>query len=95
MIVGYAEIHLRLQDCHSLKEKRRAIHGPIERIRSGLGASVSEVGDQELWGNAEIGIACVSSNTVQVESVLDKAIQILESSPALAISFINRDVMRI
>lgn len=80
MVVGVLRIDLRLEGCRSLKDKRRILRSLVDRSRRLSGASISEVGDQNLWGNAEIGAAVVSPSQAVAESGLARVRQIFEES---------------
>ncbi len=93
MVVGVLRVSLRLEGCRSLKDKRQIIRPLIEKMRRDLGASVAEVGDTELWGNAEIGFSVVSGNAVQVEQLLQK---ILERTEAAAhVQSVEQELIRL
>ena len=78
MVIGSLEVHLRLEGCRSLKEKRHVLRPLIERLRRDLRASVAEVGDNDLWNVATIGVAYVASTRLQVRQVLDAAVRTAE-----------------
>ncbi len=79
------EIHLRLTGCNSLKEKRHRIRPIMEKLRNRFRASVAEIGDNELWGNAVIGIAIVGSNETLAREAKARVIEFLESNPEIEI----------
>lgn len=81
MTVGWMRVGLRLAGCRSLKEKRHLIRPLVETLRRDFGCSVAEVGDQDQWGNAEIGLACVSASGVLVEAALERALRYLDEQP--------------
>lgn len=59
MTVGVLRVCLRLEGCRSLKDKRQILRSLLEGLRQDYKASVAEVGDHDLWGSAEIGVAVV------------------------------------
>ena len=79
MIVGSLEVHLRMDGCFSLKDKRRIVRHLTESLRHDLGLASAEVGDQELWNVATLGFASVANNRAQAERVLRRAQEIIES----------------
>ncbi len=93
MVVGVLRVSLRLEGCRSLKDKRQIIRPLIEKMRRDLGASVAEVGDTELWGNAEIGFSVVSGNAVQVEQLLQKIIERTEA--AAHVQSVEQELIRL
>lgn len=94
MTIGYAEIDLRLEGCNSLKEKRHIIKGQLEKIRRSLGVSASEVGDQDLWGNAVVGICFVSDNAQVAGRQIDRAIESFETLAGVEVVGLQRDLIR-
>jgi uncharacterized protein YlxP (DUF503 family) len=60
MVVGTLELELLLPGAGSLKEKRAVLNRLKDRIRTRFNASVAEVGEQDLWQRARIGVAVVS-----------------------------------
>ena len=73
-------IELLIPHSHSLKEKRRAIRGLKDRIRSKFNASVAEIAYQNKWQRAVLAVCLVggdkhylSSNTAQIRSLCEEA----------------------
>jgi uncharacterized protein YlxP (DUF503 family) len=94
MIIGSMEIQLRLDGCKSLKDKRRVIRSLIERVRRDFHVSISEVGDQDLWGNASIGVACVSNDSRHAESVLQHVVDAFDASPSVSVDSAEKRIER-
>ena len=92
MFVGLALVELRLPGSHSLKDKRACLRRVTDRLRRDLRLSVSEVHDQELWGNATLGLATVQNSPTLCEHVLDAALRLIESFPDLEMSGWSREV---
>jgi uncharacterized protein YlxP (DUF503 family) len=83
MIVGLCTIELYIPDGHSLKAKRQILLSLKDRLRRKFNLSVAEVGDHELWQKAVLGIACVSNESAHVNSVLDQALNLVQSVPTI------------
>lgn len=79
MVIGVCKIVLSLDDVFSLKEKRHIVKSIVERLRGRFNASVSEVGLQDLWKNAVIGIACVSNEVGVADSMLANMVNFVEN----------------
>jgi uncharacterized protein len=90
VIVGSVEICLRLEGCHTLKEKRHLIRPLMERVRRDFQVAVAEVDDQDLWGNATIGAACVTNDVAHAESVLQKVVDTFDSHPEVSVQWANK-----
>ncbi len=81
MIVGLCTVELYLPDSQSLKAKRQVLLSLKDRVRDRFNVSVAEVGDQELWQKAILGIACVANEQKHVNQVLDQAMNLIRSVP--------------
>ena len=80
MNVGVCKVRLQIPENQSLKGKRRVITSMCQRIRNRFGVSVAEVGDNESWQMATLGVACVSSSVRHADEILDNVIAYIENS---------------
>ena len=80
MNVGVCKISLRLPENMSLKGKRQVLKSMTSRVRNKFNVSVAEVGDQELWQLATIGICCVSNDRRYTNQVLSKVVDFVGDS---------------
>ncbi len=80
MNVGVLKIVLRLPGNRSLKGKRRTISSLTSRVRERYGVTVAEVGCNESWQTAEIGVACVSNSVRHADEALDRVLEYVEAS---------------
>ena len=83
MIVGLCTVDLYLPDGHSLKAKRQILLSLKDRLRDKFNVSVAEVGEQDLWQRAVLGIACVANEGGYVNQVLDQAVNLIRSVPTI------------
>lgn len=74
MFVGSLALHLRLDTCHSLKEKRSIVKSVIARLRNEFNISAAEVAEQDRWQTAIIGVACVSGDKHYAQQQLNAVI---------------------
>lgn len=74
MHIGVCHIKLRLPENLSLKGKRRVLKSITTRVRNKFNVSIAEVGDNDLWQVATLGICCVSNNGRQTNEVLSKVV---------------------
>lgn len=73
MVIGALKIELYIDGNRSLKGKRQTLRSVIQRVKSRFGnVSISEVGSQDLWQKAIIGISFVSNEAPYVNSILDQ-----------------------
>ncbi len=91
MVVGSLEVHLRMDGCRSLKEKRRVLRSLIDRLRRDLHLSVAEVGDHDLWNVAVVGVACVGVDRVSVEQSLTLALNTIDACGDVRVDSVVRD----
>jgi len=79
--IGVLTLELRLQNSHSLKDKRHVVQSLKDRLRSRFNVAVAEIDHQDLWQRAVVAAVTVSSDHVHAEKVLrsveDEAAQML------------------
>jgi uncharacterized protein len=68
--IGVLTLELRLEDSHSLKEKRHVVKGLRDRLRNKFNVSVAEIDCQDLWQRSVLAAVTVSADRVQAEKVL-------------------------
>ena len=68
--VGVLTLELRLQDSHSLKDKRHTIKSLKDRLRGKFNVAVAEIDYQELWQRSLIAAVTVSGDRGHAEQVL-------------------------
>lgn len=78
MIVGVAVVELRIHESQSLKEKRGVVRRIAGRLRHRFNVSVAEVGGQDTWQRAVIGLAMAGSDEGVVRRTLRRAIDFVE-----------------
>jgi uncharacterized protein len=78
MVVGVCQLDLRIPDNHSLKEKRHVMRKMIDQVKHRFNVAISEVGDNDLWQRAQIGICTVGNDRRHINSSLDKVIDFVE-----------------
>jgi len=93
VVIGSALISVRIVGAHSLKEKRGDLLSILHRTRNSFNAAVAEVGDQDLWQRAQIGVAVVSNTAKHAEQQLDQVIKFIESEPRLEIIEVHMEIL--
>ena len=78
MIVGAAVVEIRIHGSHSLKQRRGVVRSIARRLRNRFNLSIAEVGGQDTWQRAEIGICAAGSDRAQVRGLLEKAIAFVD-----------------
>ncbi len=79
MVVGLGIITLRLHECRSLKGKRKIVKSIVGQLRNKFNASVAEVGANDIYQRAEIGISMVGNDKSVINSKLDKAFNLVDT----------------
>ena len=79
MYVGIAKISLVIGDSHSLKDKRMVLRKIKDRVRDRVGVVVNEVGEQDIWQRAELGICQVGSDRAFVDKALREVVNFIDS----------------
>jgi uncharacterized protein YlxP (DUF503 family) len=90
MVVGVLRLTLVVPGARSLKDKRQALRRIIERVRARYNVSIAEVGDNDVWQRALVGVTAVANEHAFVNQVLDKVVRDVE---ALAVAqLVNREM---
>ena len=79
MVVGIGIITLRLHECRSLKGKRKIVKSIIGQLRNHFNASVAEVGANDVYQRAEIGVSLVGNTKNLINSKLDKIFNLVDA----------------
>ena len=69
-VIGVLTLELRLEDSHSLKDKRRVVLGLKERLRHKFNVAVAEIDYQDLWQRAAVAAVTVSPDHAHAARVL-------------------------
>ena len=68
--VGALTLEVRIEDAHSLKDKRHVVRGLKDRLRHKFNVSVAEIGSQDLWQHAVVAVVAVSGDREYAEQLL-------------------------
>ena len=85
MIISMIQLIFEIPEAASLKDKRHIVKSLIERLKNRFHLSAAEVDLQDSLSFAQIGGAFVSNSRVFGESVLNKALKMIENEMALRI----------
>ena len=78
MVVGICRVTLRLPENASLKGKRQLLRSLTTRLRNKFNVAVAEVGDNDRWQIATIGVSCVSNDARHAREMLDRVVAFIE-----------------
>jgi uncharacterized protein YlxP (DUF503 family) len=72
MFVGVLRLILYLPEPGSLKSKRHLLRSALDRVKSKFNVSIAEVGGNDLWQRAVVGVTAVGNDHAFVNETLDK-----------------------
>src|SRR3954463_7644335 len=78
MVVGVLRLALVIRSARSLKDKRHALKRILDRGRARYNVSIAEVGDNDIWQRALVGVTAVANDRSFVNEVLDKVVRDVE-----------------
>ena|SRR6201987_270573 len=62
MPVAVLTLEIRIENAHSLKDRRQVVRSLKEKLQHGFNISVSELDDAVTWQSATIGVAAISGS---------------------------------
>ena len=68
--VGVITFEIRLDESHSLKDKRHWVKGLKDRLRSRFNVSVAEIGYQDSWQHGLVAAVVVATDQAFAEQIL-------------------------
>lgn len=93
MHVAVVKLSIHVYASQSLKDKRRTIQSMKDRLRRKFGVSVAEVGGQDTWQLAELGVVAVSADLTTLEQLVDSAVRYaIENYPEAEVNRTEYDV---
>jgi uncharacterized protein YlxP (DUF503 family) len=69
-VVGTITFELRMDDAHSLKDKRHFVKGLKDRLRAKFNVAVAEIDHQDSWQRGVVAAVTVSSDRPYAEQLL-------------------------
>jgi len=79
MTVGVLLMRLRLPENQSLKGKRGVLKSLLARLQNRYNVAAAEVGENDRWQLAEVGVSCVSNSAGHANEILSKVVEFVES----------------
>ncbi|MFL5290206.1 MAG: DUF503 domain-containing protein [Myxococcales bacterium] len=76
--MGVLRLALVIRSARSLKDKRHALKRILDRVRARYNVSIAEVGDNDIWQRALVGVTAVANDRSFVNEVLDKVVRDVE-----------------
>jgi uncharacterized protein YlxP (DUF503 family) len=85
MVVGICVIELYIPQNGSLKGKRQVLQSIKTKIKNRFNVAIAEVGEQDLWQKAILGVTTVANDRSFVNEVMDKVVGFISSFPQVQI----------
>ena len=95
MFVLALDLDLHLPECRSLKAKRAVLRPLTDGLRSRFRVAVAEVGDQDRWQRARVGVAVVGATAGHVQDVMDEVERFAWSQSGIDVLSAERTWMEI
>jgi uncharacterized protein YlxP (DUF503 family) len=86
IFISLLTIELLVPWARSLKDKRSAVRGLKDRLRSRFNASVAEVDYQDKWQRAVLAVCLLGNDKRQLESDMSRVRQVCEEAQDLQIA---------
>jgi|ETNmetMinimDraft_26_1059896.scaffolds.fasta_scaffold00013_14 hypothetical protein len=95
MIVGAAALELHVHGSRSLKQKRGVVRSIVRRLRNRFNVSVAEVGGQDTWQHAVLGLSAAGAEAPIVRRVLEQALAYAEDLHLAEIIFTDVEILEL
>ena len=95
MVVGTLKIEFRIQENHSLKDKRKILRSMVDRVKHKFNASVAEVGSNDKWQRIELGVTTVGNDRRHIDSSLSNILGFIESMYLAEIVNVETEVINL
>jgi uncharacterized protein YlxP (DUF503 family) len=85
MVVGLANIDIHIPESGSLKSKRHLLKRIKDRVKNKFNVSIAEIGHNDLWQRATIGVSVVANDKKFANQVLSKVVEQINKENGLQI----------
>ena len=93
MVIGVLSLELRIPGNRSLKGKRAVVSRIKARLRNRFNVAVAEVGDNDVWGRAVIGVSTVSTDTGHAHGILTGVVKLVDAMGTVEILDYSIDML--
>ena len=69
-MIAYLRLEVRIEDAHSIKDKRQVVRSVKDGLRAHFNVAVAEVEASEAWQRATIGVVSVSDSRDYLEGLM-------------------------
>lgn len=85
LFIGVMRVELQLTGVGSLKGKRAMLNRVRAQLVRQLDCSVAEVGHQDRWQRAVLGVTVAASTESGAQRALDRVVPLIERDPRLVV----------
>ena len=85
MFAAAVVFELFIPDCHTLKQKRAVVRPMVDGLQRRFKVSAAEIGMQDKWQRADIGVAVISGTEGHVLEVLGEVERFVWSFPEVQV----------
>jgi uncharacterized protein YlxP (DUF503 family) len=93
MIVGAAIVEIRIHGSRSLKQRRGVVRSITQRVSNRYNLSIAEVGGQDTWQRAELGLCSAGTDRQRVRSQIESAVAFIEGLHLAEIIAVDIEVL--
>ena len=93
LVIAAVELELHIPMSGSLKGKRGVVKPLVERLKRELNVSVAEVGHQQLWQRALLGMAVAAGSEVGARKVVQSIEAIVGREPRVEVVRVDVDMV--
>lgn len=80
MYVAVLRVRLHIPAARSLKDRRMVVRRLVERARARAAVTIADVGPQDRWQLASLGVCAVSNDASVAQEQVDRALAVIESA---------------
>lgn len=93
MVIGACTLELLIPGSESLKDKRQVIKSLLARLHNEFNVSAAEVDEQDNKRRAVLGICLVSNDSAHANSILSKAVNLVEGEPRASVVNVQIEIL--
>ena len=91
MVVGVLQVEVHLPRAQSLKDKRSVLAHLKTQLRGRFNVAVAEVGADEKWQRATVGISTVGESRRVIERLLDEVTEWMRMTPLVELIRVEKE----
>lgn len=93
MTIAVLHVSFQVLAARSLKHKRAVVRSIKDRLRNAFNVAVAEVGAQDRWAAAQLGIVTIGTDGRYASGVMERVRGTLEANPAIRITEAEMEIL--